>query len=144
MSPHSDEHAYASLTSPDSKRRKTSITSIMEDLDLASVSYNDQSMDSCDQVETPPTPNEMQSKAIAAAVRGDNLFLTGRAGTGKSFTIREIVKHFSSIGKMLHVTAPTGIAAINVNGVTINSWGCFGLGADCEYLANFHLVQQLH
>jgi len=34
----------------------------------------------------------------------------------------------------MHVTASSGIAAINVNGVTIHSWGGFGLG---EYYSDF-------
>ena len=34
----------------------------------------------------------------------------------------------------MHTTAPTGIAAINVNGMTIHSWGGFGIG---EYYSDF-------
>ena len=48
----------------------------------------------------------------------ENLFITGKAGTGKSFLLdafRMITK------KAVIVLAPTGIAALNVNGVTLHS-----------------------
>ena len=47
-----------------------------------------------------------------------SFFLTGKAGTGKSTFLKHIVKTCS---KEFLVVAPTGIAAINANGVTINS-----------------------
>jgi len=77
--------------------------------------------------------DEMQELAISIAERGENLFLTGRAGTGKSWTTQQIVKSLqrgkkNHLGKKVHVTAPTGIAAINVDGTTIHRWGGFGLG----------------
>jgi hypothetical protein len=48
----------------------------------------------------------------------DSFFLTGRAGTGKSTFLKKIV---SNISKNFIIVAPTGIAAINVGGVTIHS-----------------------
>ena len=42
---------------------------------------------------------------------GDNLFITGGAGTGKSFLLQYFVKHTS---KQVAVVAPTGVAALNV------------------------------
>jgi len=47
-----------------------------------------------------------------------NIFLTGKAGTGKTTLLREIVK---STHKNAVIIAPTGIAAINAGGVTIHS-----------------------
>ncbi|RAK00396.1 HRDC domain-containing protein [Larkinella arboricola] len=47
-----------------------------------------------------------------------NVFLTGKAGTGKTTFLHQ-VKHASS--KRLAVVAPTGVAAINAGGVTIHS-----------------------
>ncbi len=49
---------------------------------------------------------------------GANLFLTGKAGTGKTTFLRSIV---SSINKRVVVAAPTGVAAINARGVTLHS-----------------------
>src|SRR5690606_25331506 len=47
-----------------------------------------------------------------------SVFLTGRAGTGKTTLLREIV---SSTFKNTAIVAPTGIAALNAGGVTIHS-----------------------
>jgi hypothetical protein len=47
-----------------------------------------------------------------------NLFLTGKAGTGKTTLLREIIK---TTHKNVVVVAPTGIAALNAGGVTIHS-----------------------
>jgi GTPase SAR1 family protein len=48
-----------------------------------------------------------------------NVFLTGKAGTGKT-TFLHNLKHNSS--KRMIVVAPTGVAAINAGGVTIHSF----------------------
>ncbi len=47
-----------------------------------------------------------------------NIFLTGKAGTGKTTLIKNIVKNTH---KKTLVVAPSGIAALNVGGVTIHS-----------------------
>lgn len=53
-----------------------------------------------------------------------NLFLTGKAGTGKTVFLRDFVAHTK---KKVVVLAPTGIAAINANAMTIHSFCRFGL-----------------
>lgn len=50
---------------------------------------------------------------------GTNLFLTGKAGTGKTTFLRRLRE---SSSKRMVVLAPTGIAAINAGGVTIHSF----------------------
>lgn len=50
---------------------------------------------------------------------GKSVFLTGKAGTGKTTFLREVVE---SSSKRVVVVAPTGIAAINAGGVTIHSF----------------------
>ncbi len=47
-----------------------------------------------------------------------NVFLTGKAGTGKTTFLRNIVKN---IDKKWAIVAPTGVAAINAGGMTIHS-----------------------
>ncbi|HQO32237.1 MAG TPA: tRNA (adenosine(37)-N6)-threonylcarbamoyltransferase complex ATPase subunit type 1 TsaE, partial [Chitinophagales bacterium] len=47
-----------------------------------------------------------------------SLFLTGKAGTGKTTFLRNIVQQTY---KNTIVVAPTGVAAINAGGVTIHS-----------------------
>lgn len=48
-----------------------------------------------------------------------NIFLTGKAGTGKTTFLRRLKEESS---KRIVVVAPTGIAAINAEGVTIHSF----------------------
>lgn len=50
---------------------------------------------------------------------GANIFLTGKAGTGKTTFLRELKT--KSLKRMI-VVAPTGVAAINAGGVTIHSF----------------------
>ena len=47
-----------------------------------------------------------------------SIFLTGKAGTGKTTLLRKII---ASTHKKAAIVAPTGIAAINAGGVTIHS-----------------------
>lgn len=68
---------------------------------------------------TPVT--ETNPAAIAAKFINNtqrNIFLTGKAGTGKTTFLRNILKHTY---KNAVIVAPTGIAAINAGGVTIHS-----------------------
>jgi hypothetical protein len=50
---------------------------------------------------------------------GRHVFLTGRAGTGKTTFLHSLKGHTS---KRMMVTAPTGVAAINAGGVTLHSF----------------------
>lgn len=52
----------------------------------------------------------------------DNIFITGKAGTGKTTLLKEIVKSLKSNGKNVVVLAPTGVAAKNAGGQTIHSF----------------------
>lgn len=49
---------------------------------------------------------------------GTNIFLTGKAGTGKTTFLRNLCTRSS---KRIVVAAPTGIAAINARGTTLHS-----------------------
>lgn len=68
-----------------------------------------------------------QEKAIKLALEGHNIFLTGRAGTGKSYTLNKMIKALDKKGKKIAVTASTGIAATHINGNTIHSWAGIGI-----------------
>lgn len=59
---------------------------------------------------------------------GVSVFLTGKAGTGKTTFLKEIVR---KTAKRFAVVAPTGVAAINAGGVTIHSFFQLPL---CPYL----------
>lgn len=66
-----------------------------------------------------PNSLEGQDKAIYHVIKGDNVFISGPGGVGKSWVINKV-----RTSRTL-VAAPTGIAAINVGGVTCHS--LFGL-----------------
>jgi hypothetical protein len=55
---------------------------------------------------------------------GENTFLTGPAGSGKSFNVRDDLKRHPDT----HVTASTGVAALNVGGMTVHRWSGMLLG----------------
>lgn len=57
---------------------------------------------------------------------GSNIFITGCAGTGKSFLLKLIKEVYDPYG--LAVTASTGIAAVQIGAVTLHSWAGIGMG----------------
>jgi ATP-dependent exoDNAse (exonuclease V) alpha subunit len=63
----------------------------------------------------------MYNKIVNLIENGENLFITGGAGTGKSYTLRKLRKKY----KNSIVCAPTGVAALNVDGLTIHK--AFGI-----------------
>jgi ATP-dependent DNA helicase PIF1 len=74
-------------------------------------------------------PSTEQQLAIDAALSGESFFLTGSAGTGKSFTLQKVIesvqKKYSGRPGSVGIVAPTGAAAIQVTGTTIHHY--FGL-----------------
>jgi len=56
--------------------------------------------------------SEDQKKIIYAIEDGYSVFVTGSAGTGKSHLLRYLKENYLDSG--LHITASTGIAAVNV------------------------------
>lgn len=58
---------------------------------------------------------------------GHSVFLTGPAGSGKTFVLNAFVKEARAQGKSVAVTASTGIAATHLGGSTIHSWAGIGI-----------------
>jgi ATP-dependent DNA helicase PIF1 len=71
-----------------------------------------------------------QQLAFNKYVQGDNIFITGPGGTGKSALIKMIYKHAFERFKDIQVTALTGCAAVllNCKAKTLHSWAGIGLG----------------
>ena len=63
-------------------------------------------------------------KILTLLKNGENVFLTGFAGTGKSYILNKLKEYFK---KKLTITSTTGIAAVNVKGQTLHSWAGVGL-----------------
>ena len=55
--------------------------------------------------------DDMQRRAVVAAVRNGVLVLTGGPGTGKTTTINAMIHYFESEGMEIYLAAPTGRAA---------------------------------
>src|SRR5438132_7365343 len=66
-----------------------------------------------------------EARFLAHASGGRNVFLTGMAGTGKSTTLRGFI---GESFRKVDVTAPTGVAALNVGGMTIHRFCGMMLG----------------
>ncbi|WWC92397.1 uncharacterized protein L201_007354 [Kwoniella dendrophila CBS 6074] len=76
-----------------------------------------------------------QQKVMSLVIgEGKNIFFTGSAGTGKSVLLRELItnlrKKFTSAPDAVAITASTGIAACNIGGVTLHSFGGVGLAIE--------------
>ena len=86
-------------------------------------------------------PLSPEQHAIVARIRdGRNILVTGSAGTGKS----RLLKELSTIYKgELPVCGSTGIAAVQVGGLTLHSWAGLGLGeGSAEQIAGEILQRQ--
>lgn len=82
-----------------------------------------------------------QEKALAILKSGRNVFLTGSAGTGKTYVLNEYIEYLKDRKIPVAVTASTGIAATHMNGMTIHSWSGMGI-KDHMTLGNLGRLQQ--
>ena len=78
-----------------------------------------------------------QEKALAILKSGKNAFLTGSAGTGKTYVLNQYIEYLKERKVKVAVTASTGIAATHMNGMTIHSWA--GIGVK-EFITQGNLV----
>jgi hypothetical protein len=70
----------------------------------------------------------MQKEFFEVFFSKKNIFLTGPAGTGKSYCLNALFD-FLDIKEIFYgKTATTGVAAINISGTTIHAWSGMGLG----------------
>lgn len=68
-----------------------------------------------------------QKMALDIVLKGNNVFITGKAGTGKTHLIHIIKYELEKLNKKVGLTAMTGIAASNIQAVTLHSFAGFGL-----------------
>ncbi len=68
-----------------------------------------------------------QATALQILKLGHTTFLTGAAGAGKSYALREYIVYLKCHGIRYAVTASTGIASTHISGVTIHSWSGIGI-----------------
>jgi ATP-dependent DNA helicase PIF1 len=78
----------------------------------------------------------LQEDALKYMKTGNNVFLTGQAGTGKTYLLKIFIDWFNTNNdeKELVITSTTGLSALLINGMTINRFAGIGLAdKDLEY-----------
>ena len=75
-------------------------------------------------------------------LKKSNVFLTGRGGVGKSHLTQAVIKHYKSELKNVVVLGSTGIAAVNVGGVSVHSFFKFGICSNLEELRGYDRKQR--
>jgi hypothetical protein len=78
--------------------------------------------------EDKPTLTDDQRRVYDAVMEGKNVFFTGSAGSGKSFTMRYLIAEMRKRQPGVFVTAMTGMAALNIGGQTLHSFAGIGNG----------------
>lgn len=68
-----------------------------------------------------------QKEALEILKAGHNIYLTGAAGTGKTYLLNEYIQFLKTKGVGVGVTASTGIAATHLGGLTIHAWAGIGI-----------------
>jgi DNA replication protein DnaC len=101
--------------------------------DMSPLSYNTLTQSAVKQErQGPPKPNvtkakdakiepelcEEQRRLVSLILGGQNVFYTGSAGCGKSTVLKAFVKELKARGRKVVIVAPTGKAALEVNGCT--------------------------
>jgi ATP-dependent DNA helicase PIF1 len=78
--------------------------------------------------------NEQRHVKSLVVDKGQSVFFTGPAGTGKSVLMRAIIqelkKKHAKDPERIAVTASTGLAACNIGGMTLHSFSGIGLGKE--------------
>lgn len=68
-----------------------------------------------------------QDEALNVLKMGKNVFLTGAAGSGKTYLLNKYISYLKSHQVGVAVTASTGIAATHLQGTTLHSWSGIGV-----------------
>lgn len=68
-----------------------------------------------------------QETALSILKTGQNVYLTGSAGTGKTYLLNQYIEYLRVREVTVAITASTGIAATHIGGQTIHSWSGIGI-----------------
>lgn len=68
-----------------------------------------------------------QSQVLSILDAGHSIFLTGPAGSGKTYVLNQFIAEARANGKSVAVTASTGLAATHLGGNTIHAWAGIGI-----------------
>ncbi|XP_004687737.1 PREDICTED: ATP-dependent DNA helicase PIF1 [Condylura cristata] len=91
-----------------------------------------------------PQLSEEQAAVLRVVLKGQSIFFTGSAGTGKSYLLKRILGSLPPTGTV--ATASTGVAACHIGGTTLHAFAGIGSGqaplAQCVALAQRPGVRQ--
>lgn len=68
-------------------------------------------------------------------LKKDNVFLSGGAGTGKSFLSMQVIQAFRKKGEFVVVLSSSALSALNIGGLTLHSFLVLGICNNLEELA---------
>lgn len=88
--------------------------------------------------------NYEQKVCFDAAMTNQNVFISGPGGVGKSFVLRAITEEFKLRNRRYRVTASTGVAALNVGGITIHSLLGTGITGSVSQVHSLLGTRQFH
>jgi ATP-dependent DNA helicase PIF1 len=83
-----------------------------------------------------------QNQAMALLEAGHSVLLTGAAGTGKTYTLNRFIARARDNGKVVAVTATTGLAATHLNGTTLHAWAGIGVHDELPHGFAQHMGKQ--
>ena len=84
--------------------------------------------------------NSEQQKCIDLVINEHkNVFLTGNAGTGKSYTVRQLIAECRDKDISVGVTSTTGVSAQLICGITVHSF----LGLQLGNLSDRHVISKI-
>jgi ATP-dependent exoDNAse (exonuclease V) alpha subunit len=82
------------------------------------------------------------SKEILSILEHHNVFLTGGAGVGKSYTTKEIIQAYEKLNLNVVALASTGIASVHIGGQTVHSFFKLGISKVVEEMIDIKLYPQ--
>jgi ATP-dependent DNA helicase PIF1 len=88
----------------------------------------------------------LQENALDILKSGKNVFLTGPAGSGKTYVLNKFIDYLREEDISYATTASTGIASTHLNGTTVHSWSGIGIKNTlneldiAKFKSNKHLV----
>lgn len=77
-----------------------------------------------------------QEQALTIMKMGHSVFLTGGAGSGKTYVLNQFIQYLREHDIPVAVTASTGIAATHIGGMTIHAWSGIGIR---DYVSEYDL-----
>ena len=80
--------------------------------------------------------NEQQERACSLVLQGKNVLVTGGAGTGKTFFLRQLIDRLRHSSKVIGVTSMTGSSALLIRGTTLHAYLGLGISKDTITMMN--------